>query len=212
MIAARRCSCIASHIPSPSCRCGRWCPWRRAICCCSSCRFQWSGGRGQWYCSRCRRPRCRRCLACGQFQYVSASLRDHVDTQSDDDLTPRLDAQDTGLVVGDSSGLRGLPVSAVREAASADLEELSDRDEADVDDVIGELFRGALRPDRDAFDEDAGLAMGDDDQVGVSGSAGGLSGGLGVGVSLGVSHGVGLVASLPPPSFPPPLLGSPSEI
>ena len=105
------------------------------------------------------------------FSGVSAGLCARVGTPIDANLTPRLDAQDDGQVAGDSSGLRGLPVSAVREAASAGLEDLSDDDDAAVDDVIGELFRGEFRPARDACDEDAGLAMGDDDQVGVSGSA-----------------------------------------
>jgi len=131
----------------------------------------------------------------------SAGLCAHVGTPSDDDLTPRLDAQDARQVLGGSSDFSGLPVSAVQEDAAAGLEDLSDLDEAEVDNVIGELFRGAPRPARDACDEVEGLALGDDDQVG---SAGGLGGGLGVGVSLAVSHGVGLVAALPPPSFPPP--------
>ena len=114
---------------------------------------------------------------------VSTGLCAHVGTPIDDDLTQRLDAEDAGQVLGGSSGFSGLPVSAVQEDAAAGLEDLSDLDEADVDDVIGESFRGAPRPARDACDEVEGPALGDNDQVG---SAGGLGGGLGVGVSLAV--------------------------
>ena len=98
----------------------------------------------------------------------------------------------------------GRVCGAVREDASAGLENLSDLDDDDDVDVLAVLFRGATRHGHDACDEDDDLAVGADVQVGVSGGVGGLGGGLGVGVSLGVSLGVGLVTALPPPSYLPP--------
>ena len=139
---------------------------------------------------------------------VSTGLCAHVGTPSDDDLTPRLDAQDAGQVLGGSSDFSGLPVSAVQEDAAAGLDELSDLNDDGHMDVIFVLHDSAPRFDVD--DDDADRVVGDDVQVGVSGGAGGLSGGVSVGVSLGVSLGVGPVAAPPPPSHS--FLGSPSEI
>ena len=133
---------------------------------------------------------------------ASTGLCALVGASSDDDLTPRLHAQAAGQVVGGNSGFSGLSVSAVREAASTGLEELSDPDDDEDLDVLSVLFRGVAR--FDAGDEDDDLDVGDDVQVGVRGGDGGLGGGVGVSVSLRVSLGVSPVAALPPPSPPPP--------
>ena len=130
---------------------------------------------------------------------ASTGVCAHDGASSDDDLTPRLDAQAARQDLGSNSAFSCLPVSAVQEDAGADLDEL-DRDDDGHMDVLSMLFDGA--PPRDD-DEDADLAVGADVQVGVSGGASGLSGGVSVGVSLGVSLGVGSVAALPPPSHPP---------
>ena len=88
------------------------------------------------------------------FSGDSAGPCAHAGTPSDDDLTPRLDAQDAGQDLGGSSGFGGLPVSAVQEDATAGLEELSDLDDDGHMDVLSVLFDGApLRDD----DEDADL-------------------------------------------------------
>ena len=96
---------------------------------------------------------------------------------SDDDLTPRIDAQAVGQDLGSSSAISCLPVSAVQEDAGAGLDELDLDDDGHMD-VLSKLFDGA--PPRDG-DEDADLVVGAAVQVGVSGGAGGLGGGVGVG-------------------------------
>ena len=129
---------------------------------------------------------------------ASTGLCAHDGASSDDDLTPRLDAQAAGQDLGSSSAFSCLPVSAVQEDAAAGLDELSDLDDEGHMDVLSVLRDGAPRFDDDDDDDD--LAVGADVQVGVSGGAISVS----VGVSLGVSLGVGSVAALPPPSHPHP--------
>ena len=95
---------------------------------------------------------------------------------SDDDLTPRIDAQAAGQDLGSSSAISCMPVSAVQEDAGAGLDE-RDLDDDAYTDVISVLFDGVPAHDDN---NDADL------------------------VSLGASLGVSSVAALPPPSHTPP--------
>ena len=78
------------------------------------------------------------------FSDVSTGLCDHVGTQSDVNFTPRVKAPNDGQAIGNSSGLNGMPVSAVWEAATMGLEELSNIKDDDDKDVLAELFLATM--------------------------------------------------------------------